>query len=38
MATGVNATGLKSFRMDVSFEDWCDGEGFKDTGDDGLGK
>lgn len=38
MATGVSATGLKSIRMGVSFEDWYDGEGFKDTGDDGLGK
>lgn len=38
MAAGVSATGLKPFRMGVSVEDWYDGEGFKDTGDDGLGK
>lgn len=38
MATGVSSTGLKSFMMGVSFEDWYDGEDFKDTGDDGLGK
>lgn len=25
MATGVSATGLKSFRMSVYFEDWYDG-------------